>query len=93
MLVMPMGRDQGDNAARVVAHGAGLRLKTKASPRAIARDVTRLLDEPSFRDNARRVGEHIVSTAGPSVAVAAIEAEAEAAARTKADQRRPRACT
>jgi len=90
MLVMPMGRDQGDNAARVVAHGAGLRLKTKASPRAIARDVTRLLDEPSFRDNAQRVGEHIVSTAGPSVAVAAIEEEA---ARTKAQLRRPSACT
>lgn len=36
LLIMPMGRDQGDNAARASARGAGLRLKTGASSRAVA---------------------------------------------------------
>ena len=35
MLCLPMGRDQNDNAARVVARGAGLRLGADAAPPAI----------------------------------------------------------
>jgi MGT family glycosyltransferase len=73
LLVMPMGRDQPDNAARVVAHGAGLRLAPKASPAAIAKAVGRLLHEPGFRTAAERVGEKIRATAGPRVAVELIE--------------------
>jgi MGT family glycosyltransferase len=33
VVALPLGRDQLDNAARVAHHGAGLRLKPKASPR------------------------------------------------------------
>jgi MGT family glycosyltransferase len=55
-LVLPMGRDQLDNAARVVARGAGLRLKPSASSGAIAAAVRRLLDEPEHREGARRLG-------------------------------------
>ena len=55
-LVLPMGRDQLDNAARVVARGAGLRLKPGAGSHAIAAAVRRLLDEPGHREGARRVG-------------------------------------
>jgi MGT family glycosyltransferase len=54
-LVLPMGRDQLDNAARVVARGAGLRLKPSASSSAIAAAVRRLLDEPAHREGARRL--------------------------------------
>ena len=36
LVVVPLGRDQLDNAARVAHHGAGLRLGTKASPEKIA---------------------------------------------------------
>ena len=36
VVAMPLGRDQLDNAARVEHHGAGLRLKPKASAEAIA---------------------------------------------------------
>jgi MGT family glycosyltransferase len=74
MLVLPMGRDQGDNAARVVAHGAGLRLRRSASARRIARSLRRLLDAPSFTSSAERLGAAIRATAGPSVAVAEIHA-------------------
>ena len=36
VVALPLGRDQLDNAARVAHHGAGLKLKPKASPDAIA---------------------------------------------------------
>lgn len=56
LLCLPMGRDQDDNAARVVAHGAGLRLRPSAKPARIAAAVRRLLDEPGFAASARRLG-------------------------------------
>ena len=59
MLVLPHGRDQADNAARVVARGAGLRLKNTAAPKAIATAVRRLLDEPQFRADAERLGDAV----------------------------------
>ena len=55
VVAMPLGRDQLDNAARVAHHGAGLRLKPKASSETIATAVRRVLDEPSFRANAERL--------------------------------------
>jgi MGT family glycosyltransferase len=58
-LVMPHGRDQADNAARVVARGAGLTVKRTADGRAIARAVERLLAEPGFADAARRLGADV----------------------------------
>jgi MGT family glycosyltransferase len=79
MLVLPMGRDQADNAARVVAGGAGLRQKPTASPQQLARTVRRLLEDPSFRANAQELGAHIRTTSGPSVAVRMIEQRASLA--------------
>lgn len=81
LVVMPMGRDQGDNAARVVAHGAGIRLKRAAPETAIAEAVERVLGEPSYRLAAARIGEAIRAGAGPSVAVESIEAVAAVRAR------------
>ncbi|MGA7804018.1 glycosyltransferase [Bradyrhizobium sp.] len=58
-LVLPMGRDQADNAARVEAKGAGLRLPATATEAEIAKAVIRLIMEPQFKLAARRVGEAI----------------------------------
>lgn len=80
LLVLPMGRDQGDNAARVVAHGAGLRLRRSAGAAAIAGAVRRLLEDPSFRAAAARLGDEIRAGAGPAVAIEEIEAAAAARA-------------
>ncbi|HTN24024.1 MAG TPA: glycosyltransferase [Solirubrobacteraceae bacterium] len=74
MLCMPMGRDQNDNAARVVAHAAGLRLRPRASSRAIGRAVTRLLGEPAFGESAARLGTEIRATALRDLAVDELEA-------------------
>jgi MGT family glycosyltransferase len=59
LLVLPMGRDQADNAARVVARGAGLSLKQEASEAEIAAAVQRLVTEPNFRVAALQLGKAI----------------------------------
>ncbi|MCA6108953.1 glycosyltransferase [Bradyrhizobium cenepequi] len=58
-LILPMGRDQADNAARVEAKGAGLRLPPTASQAEIAAAVNRLITEPQFKAAARLLGEAI----------------------------------
>jgi MGT family glycosyltransferase len=57
LLVIPMGRDQGSNAIRVAARGAGLSLGMEASQATIATAVARLLVEPQFRQSAARLGQ------------------------------------
>jgi MGT family glycosyltransferase len=57
LLVIPMGRDQGDNAARVVARGTGLSLADGATAQEIVSAVRRLIVEPHFRAAAVRLGK------------------------------------
>jgi UDP:flavonoid glycosyltransferase YjiC (YdhE family) len=64
LLCMPMGRDQNDTAARVVHHGAGLRLSPKANVSAIRTAVQRLLAEPTFREGAMRLKQAIDAREG-----------------------------
>jgi UDP:flavonoid glycosyltransferase YjiC (YdhE family) len=59
LLIIPMGRDQGDNAARVEFKGAGLRLPPTASETEIASAAARLILEPDFRLAAQQLGEAI----------------------------------
>jgi MGT family glycosyltransferase len=74
LLCLPMGRDQDDNAARVVARGAGLRLRPSAKPSRIADAVGRLLHEPGFRENAARLGQIIRDDVAADGAVKELEA-------------------
>ena len=46
MVCIPMGRDQNDTAARVVHHGAGVRLSTRSSAARIAAAVREVLEDP-----------------------------------------------
>jgi MGT family glycosyltransferase len=80
VVAMPLGRDQLDNAARVVHHGAGLRLKPKASTDAIARAVRRVIDEPSFRANAGRLADAIAVETSEDRAAMELEGLAERSA-------------
>lgn len=75
-LVLPIGRDQPDNAARVSAAGVGLRLKPSASASAIAAAVRRLLDEPIFRTRAAALGTTVRADAESTVALQELEAVA-----------------
>lgn len=73
MVCMPMGRDQGDNAARVVAAGAGVKLKKKADPSKIRSAVETVLAEPSCRDAARRLAAAIAEGEGDTDPVVTID--------------------
>lgn len=74
VVCLPMGRDQADNAARVVWRGAGLRCSSKASVTTLRLAIRRALEEPRFRAGARRVAEGIASHAGARQAIQEVEA-------------------
>jgi MGT family glycosyltransferase len=74
LLVLPMGRDQGDNAARVVARGAGLALTDDASGEDIASAVGRLIAEPQFKAAAVALGAAIAKEVASPALVTEMEA-------------------
>jgi MGT family glycosyltransferase len=74
MVCIPMGRDQNDNAARVVHHGAGVRLPTRASTARIARAVDDVLAQPRYRIAAQRLATAIAEESREIDVAARIEA-------------------
>lgn len=74
VICQPIGRDQPDVAARVVAAGAGLRLSPKASARQVAHALTRLWTEPTFRHHAREVGDRLRAGADREAYIDELEA-------------------
>jgi len=73
LVCMPMGRDQNDTAARVVYHGAGMRLSPKASAAKIRNAVETVLKDPAYRQNAKRLQSAILSHDGCVDIVASLE--------------------
>lgn len=75
LVCIPLVGDQPDNAARIVARGAGIQIGKEASPERIAADIERVLTIPQYRMAARRLGTSILNE-GDAVpnAVEAIEA-------------------
>ena len=74
LLCVPLIADQPDNAARIVARGAGLLLQPDASTHEIRAALERLLGEPSFREAARRLGEPMVGDRAEARAADELEA-------------------
>jgi UDP:flavonoid glycosyltransferase YjiC (YdhE family) len=74
LLILPMGRDQGDNAARVACKGAGLRLPPTASEAEIASAAARLILAPDFRRAARRLGNAVAADIDGAALVREMEA-------------------
>jgi MGT family glycosyltransferase len=66
MVCIPMGRDQNDTAARVVHHGAGVRLSPNASVAKIRDQVQLVLGDDHFRANASRLASAIIREANTS---------------------------
>jgi MGT family glycosyltransferase len=79
MLVIPHGRDQGDNAARVSERGAGLTVARTAATQDIRAAMTRLLDDPSYRLAARRLGDAVAAEKEASTLIHDLEALAAGA--------------
>ena len=79
LVVVPTTWDKPDNAQRVVEAGAGLRLSPRhCTPERLRAAVRRVLDEPAFRANARRIARQFAAAPGPSRAAELIEALAPA---------------
>ncbi|MXO59367.1 glycosyltransferase [Altererythrobacter salegens] len=74
MLVIPHGRDQDGNAARVAAHGAGLMLPPAAETGEIAAAIDCLLGDPEFAASAAILGTAVAREALESDVVAQLEA-------------------
>ncbi len=73
LVCIPILGDQHDNAARVVAGGAGARLSRDASVRQIRAAIRRVLAEPRFRAGARAIGASLRKEDGAQVAAEGVE--------------------
>ncbi len=74
IVCMPTGRDQPDNAARLTHRGAGVKISKNSSPAKIAEAVQQVLDDPSFRTAAARLGQQLQAEADSGAALAELEA-------------------
>jgi len=55
ILCLPMGRDQDDNAIKLVSKGCGLTLPPAASPKSIQKAVEELLSSEAYSNHAKRM--------------------------------------
>ncbi len=75
LLCLPMGRDQNDNAAKVVYHKVGLWLNKNAGVVKIKNAVSAILNDQRFKNNAVSLGQLIREEAEQNRAVAYLEAD------------------
>ncbi|MCB1124452.1 MAG: glycosyltransferase, partial [Verrucomicrobiae bacterium] len=73
MLILPHGRDQGENAIRITERGAGLCLTADASCEQIEEALRQLIEEPSFSEAAARMGKAIQAEIDQSPVVPILE--------------------
>jgi UDP:flavonoid glycosyltransferase YjiC (YdhE family) len=74
LVCVPLFADQPDIAARVVHHGAGIRLSTRSSPAEYRDAIREIVNEPRYREAARAVGSKMANEDGISEAANEIEA-------------------
>jgi MGT family glycosyltransferase len=74
LVCIPLGRDQYDVAARVVACGAGPKLRRTARPAAIQRSITAALENARYREAAVRLSAAISKETEQDLAVRELEA-------------------
>jgi rhamnosyltransferase subunit B len=74
MLIVPFGQDQPDNARRCVRLGVGRTLSYRryTTPR-VVHELSQLLENPSYREQAAKVGQQVEEENGTNRACDAIE--------------------
>jgi UDP:flavonoid glycosyltransferase YjiC (YdhE family) len=77
VVVAPLGRDQPDNAARVVHAGAGVWVSKKAGVPALRDAIARTLDEPRYRAAARRMAATLAAERNEALVVDELELAAQ----------------
>lgn len=88
LVVVPLGRDQPDNAARVVHAGAGTRLRKNASVSALRAATGRVIEDPRYRAAAGRMASRLAAERDDDLVVDQPEHVA-AGARAAASRRGP----
>lgn len=73
LLCIPDGRDQPDNAARVLAVGAGIRARKHTPPRKLRRLIAQALGEPALKQHAQALARTLAPTDGASEVAASLE--------------------
>jgi len=73
LVCVPDGRDQFDNAARVLAAGAGVRAHRRASPRVLRRTIAGALADPALRRSAQAMAAALARRDGAREAVERLE--------------------
>jgi UDP:flavonoid glycosyltransferase YjiC (YdhE family) len=73
LLCIPDGRDQPDNAARVLVAGAGVRASKNASPSKLRRAITRSLGDPMLKEGAEAMATALSRSDGGEAVVTALE--------------------
>ncbi len=76
LLLMPMGRDQWDNAVRVTTRGAGIQMLPEASASEISREIQRLLGDADYKRSAAILGAAIRREAQESRVILELESAA-----------------
>jgi MGT family glycosyltransferase len=64
LVCVPDGRDQPDNAARVVVAHAGVRVSKKSSPDKLRRVIVRALEDQSLKHGARAIADALARKNG-----------------------------
>jgi MGT family glycosyltransferase len=82
LVCMPDGRDQPDNAIRVLAAGAGVRVRKSASAATLRRAISQALVDPKLKPAAAAMAEAMARSDGAEEVVGRLErlASADAAA-------------
>jgi MGT family glycosyltransferase len=73
LVCVPDGRDQPDNAARVVACGAGVRVRKNTSPRKLRRVIAQALEDQALKRAAERMAEALGRSDGALAVAEAVE--------------------
>jgi UDP:flavonoid glycosyltransferase YjiC (YdhE family) len=73
LVCIPLVGDQPENAARVVAHGVGIRVERDATPEQIRAAIQHVLTQPGFGESARRMAGILAKEDGAQAAAEEIE--------------------
>jgi len=73
VMVVPISRDQPDNAARVVHHGVGMSVSKRSSPAKFAAAARQALLDRGMHERAGELGRRMAADVGAPAAVAALE--------------------
>jgi MGT family glycosyltransferase len=73
LICMPMGRDQNDNAAKIVYHGCGISLSTKSSKHIIKVAIQKIINSGRYSQQARAMQAEILQEASKDLGVDELE--------------------